>query len=109
MTAQEEDRHITIGGKDYTLQPFTLRQLKEIGKMAGSMADPDKATEAGFTVMAMALSNVRPKIEGDLDDLPLEAAELQDIMTKVQKLAGFRVVAKEPAPAGEATAPTPGA
>lgn len=105
MTMQE-DRRIKIGGKDYTLKPFTLRQLKEIGKMVKSLSDPELAAEAGFTVMAMALANVEPKIEGELDDLPLEAEELQDIMGKVQKLAGFTVKAPD---TGEVTAPAPGA
>lgn len=106
MTTNGE-RLITLGGKSYTLQPFTLRQMKEVAKMARALGDPEEAAEAGFAIMAMALQNATPKIDGDVEDLHIEADELADVMAKVQKLAG--ISAKKEPEQGEATALTPGA
>ncbi len=101
---QPEPETITLGGKSWTIRPFTLRQLREIEPFSKAQASGEIGSlEYMENVLAVALRRDHPDEIVGLPDLEMTIGDIREAQASIMRLSG---IAKELEP-GEAPAAPP--
>lgn len=81
---------ITIGDKDFTIKPLTLRQIREIDKTLRNLdiSEIEKTSE----ILRIGLSRDYPEVAANMDDLEIPMVDLGPICRQILTVGGMTVV-----------------
>jgi hypothetical protein len=96
---------ITLGGKSWTIEALTLRQLREIAPISGEAA-AGKIDQLEYMekLITAVLRRKYPDDIADLPDLEMTIPELKEAQAAIMRLSGL-AKAKEPAEGETVAAP----
>jgi hypothetical protein len=105
-----EANSLKLAGTDYPLQPFTLRQQRDIGALVMNVP-PDPKTETGYSLnvdrsvkfVAIALSRNHPQMTAEkILGEEIAIVDITEAATQVLRFAGYLPKEEGSASTGEA-------